>query len=86
MFIIKLSISTCFGHHYAHHQENTRSVLVVNMVGSPRVYFFFGHVCTHVFTTRTLRLSHLVFSSPYRHNIACSKTRSYSPDDGHNDA
>ena len=22
MFIIKLSISTCFGHHYAHHQEN----------------------------------------------------------------
>jgi len=21
MFIIKLSISTCFGHHYAHHQE-----------------------------------------------------------------
>jgi len=22
MFIIKLSVSTCFGHHYAHHQEN----------------------------------------------------------------
>jgi len=22
MFIIKLTISTCFGHHYAHHQEN----------------------------------------------------------------
>jgi len=22
MFIIKLSISTCFGHRYAHHQEN----------------------------------------------------------------
>ena len=22
MFIIKLSISTCFGHHYAHHREN----------------------------------------------------------------
>jgi len=22
MFIIKLSISPCFGHHYAHHQEN----------------------------------------------------------------
>jgi hypothetical protein len=22
MFIIKLSNSTCFGHHYAHHQEN----------------------------------------------------------------
>jgi len=22
MFIIKLSISTCFGHHYAHHQDN----------------------------------------------------------------
>jgi len=22
MFIIKLSISTCFRHHYAHHQEN----------------------------------------------------------------
>jgi len=22
MFIIKLSISTCFGHHCAHHQEN----------------------------------------------------------------
>ena len=22
MFIIKFSISTCFGHHYAHHQEN----------------------------------------------------------------
>ena len=22
MFIIKTSISTCFGHHYAHHQEN----------------------------------------------------------------
>jgi hypothetical protein len=22
MFIMKLSISTCFGHHYAHHQEN----------------------------------------------------------------
>ena len=22
MFIIKLSISTCFGHHYVHHQEN----------------------------------------------------------------
>jgi len=22
MFIIKLSISTCFGHHYDHHQEN----------------------------------------------------------------
>jgi len=22
MFTIKLSISTCFGHHYAHHQEN----------------------------------------------------------------
>ena len=22
MFIIKLPISTCFGHHYAHHQEN----------------------------------------------------------------
>ena len=22
LFIIKLSFSTCFGHHYAHHQEN----------------------------------------------------------------
>ena len=22
MFIIKISISTCFGHHYTHHQEN----------------------------------------------------------------
>jgi len=22
MFTIKLSIPTCFGHHYAHHQEN----------------------------------------------------------------
>ena len=22
MFIIKLSISTCFGHHYSHHQDN----------------------------------------------------------------
>ena len=22
MFIIKHSVSTCFGHHYAHHQEN----------------------------------------------------------------
>ena len=22
LFIIKLSVSTCFGHHYAHHQEN----------------------------------------------------------------
>ena len=22
MFIIKISVSPCFGHHYAHHQEN----------------------------------------------------------------
>ena len=22
MFIIKLSVSTCFGHHYVHHQDN----------------------------------------------------------------
>ena len=28
MFIIKLSISTCFGHHYAHLQENSRTVTV----------------------------------------------------------
>ena len=28
MFIIKLSVSTCFGHHYAHHQENKTVVLL----------------------------------------------------------
>ena len=38
-----------------------------------------------MFTTRTLQLSHLMFPSPYRQNTTCSRTRSYSPDDGHND-
>ena len=33
-----------------------------------------------------VRLSYLMFPSPYRQNIACSRTRSYSHDDGHNDA
>jgi len=39
-----------------------------------------------MFTTRTLRLSHLMFPSPYRQTTTCSRTRSYSPDDGHIDA
>ena len=39
-----------------------------------------------MFTTRTLWLSHLMFPSLYRQNTTCSRTRSYSPDDGHNDA
>ena len=49
------------------------------------------HTPTHVakktqalqtmFTARTLQL---MFSSPYRQNTACSRTWTYSPDDGHN--
>jgi len=63
MFIIKLSVSTCFGHHYVHHQENK------TVSPCMRCSAWVCRLC--VYTPRQ--------------NTACSGTRSYSPDDGHND-
>ena len=67
MFIMKLSISTCFGHHYAHHQEN-KTV---------------SYCMCRVHTAHD--------AAPQDHSQPQSthpgsRTRSYSPDDGHNDA
>jgi len=67
MFIIKLSISTCFGHHYAHHQENK----IVSY-------------CMRRARRNSTRPQPTTTYTP-RQNTACSRTRSYSPDDGHND-
>ena len=91
LYFFSNSCSTCFGQPCAHHQELTTAWCFLCVCS-------FGHGGTHVakrtytqelptmFTTRTLQLSHLASSSPYRQNTACSRTRYYSPDDGHNDA
>jgi len=102
MFIIKLSVSTCFGHHYAHHQGNKTvyywmrcsawvcrlwlAVVVCSCVLS-------CVACVEVTVRRRTHSSRRSSTRPQpttaytpRQNTACSRTRSYSPDDGHNDA
>ena len=70
MYIIKTFISTCFWHHYAHHQENKSvhcriwcSVLVVMAV----VVWSWDASCVHCesycFTVNTVRVP-----SPYNHS------------------
>jgi len=74
------SAATCFGHHYAHRQENKTvyyciwcSALVVLAVV---VWSWVVNCvdCVKVHTVHTVQ------------NTICSSTRSCSPDDGHNDA
>jgi len=71
MFIIKLSISTCFGHHYAHHQESKTVSYCMR--------------CSAWLCRLWTRPQPTTACTP-RQNTACSWTRSYSPDDGYNDA
>jgi len=83
--IIKLSISTCFGHHYTHHQEN-RTVSYCMQCSAWVCRLWLAVIlwscvvsCVHCVKV-PVRLYTL------RQNTACSRTQSYSCDDGHNDA
>ena len=90
---------TCFGHHYAHHQENNTvycclwcSALVVLAV----VVWSWVVRCLHCVKVTVRLPSHsanIVRPSSTQpqpaqpvQNTICSSTRSSSPDDGHNDA
>jgi len=126
MFIIKLSISTCFRHHYAHHQQNKMVsycmwcsawvcrlwlavvlwscvVSCVHCVKQSNSNFHTVHtahnaapwaVCTvwnsqTVTSTQCTQLTmqlHKTMAYTPRQNTACSRTRSYSLGDEHNDA
>jgi len=126
MFIIKLSISTCFGHHYAHHQENKTVSYCMQCsawVCRPwscgaaswavctvwKLPFDCFTQCTQLMELRCelcalcesycSTVSHSAHSSRRsstrpqpttaytpRQNTTCSRTPSYSADDGHNDA
>ena len=83
MLIIKLSVSTCFGHHYAHHQEN--KTVSYCMRCSAWVCRLWMAVVLCSCEGSSTRPQPTTTYTP-RQNTACSRTRSYSPDDGHNDA
>jgi len=87
------SISTCFGHHYAHHQENKTvyyciwcSALVVLVM----VVWSWVVRCVHCVKVTVRTVTFTQFTQPQTaqpvQNTIRSNTRSCSPDDGHNDA
>ena len=92
------SISACFGHHYAHHQEN--KTMYYRMWCSARVVlavivWSWVASCVHCVEV-TVRFPHRAHSlrpsstqsqpaQPVQ-NTTCGNTWSCSPDDGHNDA
>ena len=92
------TISTCFGHHYAHHQENKTvhcriwcSALVVMAV----VVWSWDASCVHCESESNSNL-HSAYSlhpsstqpqpSQPVQNTICGSAHYCSPDDGHNDA
>ena len=94
--LFQLSISTCFGHHYAHLQENKVvyyciwcSALVVLAV----VVCCWDASCVHCVEQQLSHGAHSLRPSSTRprpaqpvHNTICCNTQSCSPEDGHNDA
>jgi len=100
MFIIKLSNSTCFRHHYAHHQENKTvsysmrcSVWVCRLWSCGAASWAVCTLWKLLFDSHSAHSSQRSSTRPQsttaytpRQNTTCCRTRYYSPDDGHNDA
>jgi len=84
MRTIKLSISTYFGHHYAHHQES-KTVSYCMRCSAWVCRLWLAVVLWRCVVSSYTRPQPTTAYTP-RQNTACSRSRFYSPDDGHIDA